>query len=82
MEDGLVYVLCEDVAQDLARDGVKYGLVDVYFVHLKTYSISECEAGPCKPKEGTDPKENQQGGKVHEESSDVEEIVMTNISVI
>ena len=59
MEDVLVYVLCEDVAQDLARYGVKYGVVDVYFVHLKTYFISECETESCKPKEGTDSNETQ-----------------------
>ena len=48
MEDGLIYVLCEDVAQDLARNGVKYGMVDVFVVHLKLYSISGCEPDPYK----------------------------------
>ena len=81
IEDWLVYVLYEDIAQDLIRYRMKCGLVDVYFVHLKTYSVSGYEVGPCKAKERANPNENQQGGEVCEESFDVEEIMLTNIPV-
>ena len=74
MEDGLIYVLCEDVAQDLARNGVKYGMVDVFVVHLKLYSINGSEPDPHKGSTN-DVDKNQQG------SPSVEEIVLTNIPV-
>ena len=39
MADGLVYMLQEDDAAELAKLGSMYGLVDVFFIHRRTYNL-------------------------------------------
>ncbi|KAL3525770.1 hypothetical protein ACH5RR_014142 [Cinchona calisaya] len=39
MEDSLIYILCENDAKDLATYGLSCKLIDVFFIHQKTFLL-------------------------------------------
>ncbi|KAL3522378.1 hypothetical protein ACH5RR_015212 [Cinchona calisaya] len=40
MEDGMIHILCKDDAKDLATYGLSVKLIDVFFIHKKTFLLT------------------------------------------